>query len=188
MNCVDWTHANNYCAFADKRLPSEPEWELAARGTENLVLTWGKGKGPLSPKLLNACGKECKDVFGKGRKWNMMYADEDPYPGTAPANAFPDAASPYGMLNMAGNVMEWTADWFFRYEGSTSVEEDPKPPAEPSDNPRKVSRGGSFLSYATDQVTTYHRVAYPVDFRNVTTGFRCAKSLAKPADDESEEK
>ncbi len=174
MNCVDWTQADKYCQFAGKRLPTEPEWELAARGTENRVFPWGKDLP--SGSIVNACGAECKDKFGKGPFAGMMYQEKDEWPDTAPVDAFDNGQSPYGLLNMAGNVMEWTADWYVGYEGSTSLEKDPPSPPKPADDPRRAVRGGSFLSHASDEVATFRRRQFSEDMRHVTIGFRCAKN------------
>ncbi|NUP12749.1 MAG: SUMF1/EgtB/PvdO family nonheme iron enzyme [Polyangiaceae bacterium] len=177
MNCVDWADANAYCAWAGRRLPSEAEWELAARGPDGRELPWGNGNP--SAKHLNACGQECRETFGKGAKeWDVLFADKDGWAGTAPIGTFPEGASAVGALDMAGNVGEWTSDWLVPYEASASVLEDPKPAPKPADNPRRVIRGGSFLSYSIERVSPSDRAAWPEDKRAATAGIRCAGDVS----------
>ena len=91
INCVDWYQAKTYCKWAGKRLPTEMEWERATRGTDGRAYPWGN-------------------------EWDATKANvkgsEDGYAQTAPVGSFPSGSSPYGALDMIGNVWEWTADWY----------------------------------------------------------------------------
>jgi formylglycine-generating enzyme required for sulfatase activity len=93
VNCVPWAEANAYCEWSGRRLPSELEWEKAARGTDRLVYPWGDEAA--------TCERAVIDVRGSCGS-----------PGTRPAGSHPGDASPYGVLDLAGNVQEWTADWY----------------------------------------------------------------------------
>ena len=112
INCVYWNQAMGYCQWRGGRLPTEEEWEYAARGTDGRQFPWGN-QAP-SPTLLNACGDECAAMLQTrmGIEWAkrvVLYSGDDGFPETAPVGSFPAGASPFGVLDMAGNVSEWTA-------------------------------------------------------------------------------
>ena len=93
-NCITWTQADAYCRAVGKRLPTEAQWELAARGTDGRRYPWGI-KAP-SARRLNACGSECR-AYGTrlGQTWAVMFEDSDGHETTAPVGSYPDGASPY---------------------------------------------------------------------------------------------
>jgi len=151
---VRWREAQSYCYFVGGRLPSEAEWERAARGgDEERRFPWGRF---YDPRRSNHGG--------------LGGAEADGYRHAAPAGAFPDGASPHGLLDMAGNAWEWTRDRYDPDRRHVGPAVDPRGP--PSGGLRAV-RGGSWRSDpAALRVTA--RQPVPEDEAAVDLGFRCA--------------
>ena len=165
VNCIDWAQAVAYCTFASKRLPSEAEWEYAARGREEQIYPWGND--PPGAERLNACGSECSPLKKRlGVEATTMYQDSDKWEATAPVGSFPAGASPFGALDMAGNVAEWTKDWYAGYAGTASHFKD---------GPHRVIRGGAWTEATASAVRGASRHSHRPDNRPVNVGFRCAR-------------
>jgi formylglycine-generating enzyme required for sulfatase activity len=150
---VSWEDAVNYCKWVDKRLPTEAEWEKAARGTDGRIFPWGNE----APTRLHA-------NYGR-KEW-------DDHLALAPVGSFEAGKSPYGIYDMAGNAWEWVFDWYDHDFYGKGPEKNPIGPAKGYE---KVVRGGSWL-YVSEFLRSAHRFnAHPLN-RHFGYGFRCAKT------------
>jgi formylglycine-generating enzyme required for sulfatase activity len=150
---VTWSEASDYCRTQGKRLPTEAEWEKAARGDRGNLFPWGQ-KPPASALAM----------FGQ------YHAHEIPI--VAPVDSGEEGRSPYGLHHMAGNAAEWVADWFGIDYYATMPDRNPHGPAT---GRYKVVRGGSWKS-APALLRTATRSGASPDQRAATIGFRCAGS------------
>jgi len=170
VNCVYWDQAWAYCASVNKRLPSEAEWEYAARGGDGRTYPWGN-EVP-SAKRLNACGSECRELGKRlGREWSVMYEDSDGWEATAPVGSFPSGASPFGALDMAGNVWELTADW---YHGAYTADASTNPHGAKG-SAYRVYRGGGWGLINDGLVRAAFRLWLAESYPLNDVGFRCAR-------------
>jgi formylglycine-generating enzyme required for sulfatase activity len=178
INCIDWGQAREACEARGGRLPTEAEWEFAARGPDGRIYPWGDE--PPSATLLNACGKECvawqKKHPDRETTPAPMYDQDDGFPNTAPVGSFPNGRSRYGIHDVVGNVWEWVADFHADYDknAASSTVADPAGPASGTD---RVIRGGAWNGSVSTWVRPSFRFHAAPTARSYGFGFRCARSL-----------
>lgn len=166
---VNWEDAQAFCEYRGKRLPTEAEWEKAARGPHANIYPWGNDFDP------------ARANYGKN------------HDATMPVDSYPEGASYYGVYNMAGNVFEWVSDWYDpRYYGRFETMVNPTGPAKPlwiggtgtyvdrlTIGEKRVIRGGSWIAPEGTVRTTHRFWNHPLNNSyGVGLGFRCAKAAA----------
>jgi formylglycine-generating enzyme required for sulfatase activity len=173
INCVSWTNANDYCEWQKTRLPTEAEWELAARGTDGRKFPWGNDAGDHT--YMNAAGTEWKKWLadkGLPEPSSLMYESDDKYVGTAPVGRFPRAQTQAGMMDMVGNVWEWTYDRYAVYKDEPQTN-----PKGPSAGDKRAIRGGGFNGEFAVWVNPAARYFQKEDATVHAIGFRCASDV-----------
>lgn len=155
---VDWWQADQYCKWTGGQLPTEAEWEKAARGTDGLRYPWGND--PISNDKANFCDINCP-------KEHANPSFDDGFADTAPVGSFPNGASPYGLMDMAGNVWEWTSSIPMLYPF------DPDDGRQAEDGYQYIWRGGPW-SNGTWWIRSSLRYKSVPKYWYNNLGFRCA--------------
>ena len=152
INHVSWYGAQAYCESVGARLPTEAEWEYAARGKDGRIYPWG-----------NEAPDADKAVF-----------QSESFENLKPVDALPDGASPFNIFGMAGSMWEWTADWY----DETYYEDSPQfNPQGPETGLTRVIRGGAWPNNnRADRIRASNRSSLTPDFISATVGFRCART------------
>lgn len=168
INCISYTMAAAYCKSRKARLPTEAEWEYAARGQAQMNFPWGN-EAPDQTRL-NAAGAEYRKwAVDNGRDDPTMFEGDDKYVGTAPVGSFPAGKSSYGVLDLAGNVWEWTQDWYAPYDSGDFVD-----PIGPATGTERAIRGGSFSGATPEWADPAWRYRSLPESHSHAIGFRCA--------------
>ncbi|MBN1119488.1 MAG: formylglycine-generating enzyme family protein [Anaerolineae bacterium] len=159
---ITWLDAQAHCESRGARLPTEAEWEYAARSADGLVYPWGDN---FNGVLLNFCDQNCPE--------NWVHVDfNDGYARTAPVGSYPGGVSWVGAYDLSGNVREWVSDWYGEdyYAASPGTN-----PQGPDTGDYRVLRGGSWINVPS-AVSAAYRDYFGVDEADDYTGFRCALS------------
>ena len=175
INCVDWYQAKSYCKWRGLRLPTEAEWEYAARGKDGRKFPWGNDTGDHT--YMNAAGLEWKRWLksqGLPKPYGLMYEADDGFVGTSPVGRFPRAQTQAGHMDMVGNVWEWTNDWYGLYKGEEQVN-----PRGPAAGERKAIRGGGFNGEVAIWIQPAARFHQLATAKVHAIGFRCASNIGE---------
>lgn len=157
VNCINWLRALTFCRWIGGRLPTAEEWEYAAKGGESRIYPWGDDT--VTGQRANFCDRNCRDALPESAKREWEYSkwiddsQDDDFAATSPVGSYPAGISRFGLLDMAGNVLQWTST---NYDAST-----------------KEARGGSWNNLAQFLRASYRYSRVPAN-GNVNLGMRCA--------------
>lgn len=173
---VSWSEAQDYCQWAGRELPTDTQWEKAAQGTDQRIYPWGD---TFDGELLNFCDTNCENYW-RDENWN------DGNVQLAPVGSYKGGASPYGVLDMAGNVSEWVADWYSGLGEEAADYMIIENPTGPNSGEYKIIRGGSWYHSSEDTQLTKQNYISPQHTSN-SIGFRCAVSKTDSSKNQAEE-
>ena len=165
---MNWEMAQTYCEWRDANLPTEAQWEKAARGTDGRTYPWGEEKSCTNANF-------SIQIITVGPENRLVSTGVEQCVGdTVEVDSYPSGVSPYGIYNLAGNVWEWVADWYSKsyYQNSPF-----RNPLGPDSGNIRVLRGGSWNIIEDDLTTSGRGVDTGFDVAYDYLGFRCARSV-----------
>lgn len=174
INCLDWTQARAFCAWSGGRLPTEAEWEYAARGSTGRIFPWGFIEP--NEQLSNLCGMECSLKLSSVGLWELPVGQWfDPWEFTSVVGSFPAGNTPEGIQDLAGNVWEWVEDAYASDAYSRRPRDFSAQQVGVSDGTYRVVRGHGWSVNCLACARSYMRAYKSPSHRDMAGGFRCAR-------------
>jgi sulfatase modifying factor 1 len=167
---MSWNDANAYAAWAGKRLPTEAEWELAARGPQFRIWPWGNEWDRTRANTAELVNGQLDSLPEWRDWWNDVYARLGPMPQTTPVGRFSTGDSVFGCADMAGNVYEWTSTLSHLYDADADCD----PTLRTAMGRNRVVRGGSWMNFRYQVRCSERMHGEPNGWANFALGFRCA--------------